>query len=229
MIETDLVVKVENVSKKYEMGRMTVDALKDVSFSLEKNVFVSIMGKSGCGKTTLLHLIGGLDSPTSGKIYINGVNIAEKSEKELSQFRRKSLGFVFQFFNLIPELTAWENIHFTLSLDKVKPDNEYLERLFELLDLKDRLTHLPSQLSGGQQQRVAIARALAAKPGIVLMDEPTGNLDEASSQIIMRGLVEIRKEFRQTLLVVTHDKDIAAEADYIIKLKDGRLLQEEDT
>ncbi len=216
-------IQTRGLCKTYGRGAQTVHALQDVTLSIKKGALVSVTGKSGCGKTTLLNLLGGLDAPTAGEITIQQENIAAKSETELSAFRRKQLGFVFQFFNLIPELNVRENIIFPVLLDKQKVDSAYFDRLVDLLELEDRLSHLPSQLSGGQQQRVAIARAFIAKPSLVLLDEPTGNLDEASSEKIMEGLQQIHKEFGQTMVLVTHNKEAAGLADTMIRLKDGRI------
>ena len=220
-------VRVWNVSKRYSVGNTTVQALDGVCFQLEEGSFSVIAGKSGCGKSTLLHLLGGLDTPDSGEIRVRDIRIDHMPECELCRVRRRELGFVFQSYNLIPELTARENILFPTMLEKKKVDDAYFKRLVKILNLEDRLLHLPDQLSGGQRQRVAIARSMILKPALILMDEPTGNLDTASSRKIMSGIRTIQREYGQTLLIVTHDMDIAAGADRILHLCDGKLVEKE--
>lgn len=209
------------------MGNSKVTALEDICFQLEEGTFSVIIGKSGCGKSTLLNLLGGLDTPDNGEIWIHDKEISQIPERELCHIRRKKLGFVFQSYNLIPELTARENILFPAMLEKCKIDNKYFDHLVQILELEDRLMHLPDQLSGGQQQRVAIARAMILKPALVLMDEPTGNLDTNSSHQMMEGILKIQKEYGQTMLIVTHDLDIAQVADQVLHLCDGKLVEKQ--
>lgn len=220
------IVKVESLTKTYQIGDATVYALNNISFHIKEKTFVSVIGKSGSGKSTLLHMLGGLDSPTQGKVFIDNVEITAQKEKQLSVFRRQNIGFVFQFFDLIEELNVKENIMFPVLLDKKEVDMEYFEKLVSLLGLQERLGHLPSQLSGGQQQRAAIARALISKPKLILMDEPTGNLDETSARAVIDLIQLVMKHFHTTIIVVTHDADVANAADTMLKLKDGALLGE---
>lgn len=220
------IVKVESLTKTYQIGDATVYALNNISFHIKEKTFVSVIGKSGSGKSTLLHMLGGLDSPTQGKVFIDNVEITAQKEKQLSVFRRQNIGFVFQFFDLIEELNVKENIMFPVLLDKKEVDMEYFEKLVSLLGLQERLGHLPSQLSGGQQQRAAIARALISKPKLILMDEPTGNLDETSARAVIDLIQLVMKHFHTTIIVVTHDADVANAADTVLKLKDGALLGE---
>lgn len=220
------IVKVESLTKTYQIGDATVYALNNISFHIKEKTFVSVIGKSGSGKSTLLHMLGGLDSPTQGKVFIDNVEITAQKEKQLSVFRRQNIGFVFQFFDLIGELNVKENIMFPVLLDKKDVDMEYFEKLVSLLGLQERLEHLPSQLSGGQQQRAAIARALISKPKLILMDEPTGNLDETSARAVIDLIQLVMKHFHTTIIVVTHDADVANAADTVLKLKDGALLGE---
>lgn len=214
-----------NVVKTFETGMTNVSAVNNVSLHIKKSEFVSIMGKSGSGKSTLLHLIGGLDSPDSGNIIVDSVNITNMKEKELSNFRKKNIGFVFQFFNLIPELSAMDNILLAQQLSGVTYDKEYYNKLITLLGLSKRQSHLPSQLSGGEKQRVAIARALITKPKLLLLDEPTGNLDTESASMVLSMLIELKKEINQTVLMVTHDLECAEKADSIIILKNGKVVE----
>ncbi len=217
------ILRTENLCKSYEEGGNKVHALKDVNISINKGEFVAIVGPSGSGKSTLLHLLGGVDRPTSGKVFINGVDIYSLDEKDLAIFRRRQVGLIFQFYNLIPVLTAEENVTLPLILDNKKPDKEFMDDLIRTLGLQDRRTHLPSQLSGGQQQRVSIGRAMMYKPAIVLADEPTGNLDSKNSKEIMELLKLSVRKYNETLIVITHDIKIAATADRIIHIEDGEI------
>jgi putative ABC transport system ATP-binding protein len=217
------IVRTKELKKIYGTGESAVAALDGVDLSVEEGAFTAVVGKSGSGKSTLLHLIGGLDAPSSGEVYIGEENITSMPEKKLSVFRRKNIGFVFQFFNLIPELNARENILFPLMLDKAEPDKAYFNDLISLLGIEDRLSHLPEQLSGGEKQRVAIARAMILKPKLVLLDEPTGNLDEESGRAVMDMLLSVRGRFKQSMVVVTHDRDVAARADAVVTIKDGAV------
>ena len=220
-------VEVRSLTKEYKIGDSVVKALDDVSFSVDEKTLTSVIGKSGSGKSTLLHIIGALDTPTNGEVIIDGEEITNKNEKYLSTFRRRNIGFVFQFFDLIQELNVKENIMFPVLLDKREVDMDYYNELVSVLEIGDRLNHLPSQLSGGQQQRVAIARALIAKPKIILMDEPTGNLDENSANAVIELLQKVMKNFSPTIIVVTHDIDVANSADRILTLKNGQIYREQ--
>ena len=220
-------LRTEQLCKTYGQGENRVEALKDVSLSVEKGEFVAIMGPSGSGKSTLLHLLGGVDTPTSGKIYVEGQDLSTKDPEALAIFRRRQVGLIYQFYNLIPVLNVEENITLPLLMDGRKPDPAYLAELLKLLKLEDRKRHLPSQLSGGQQQRVAIGRALISNPALVLADEPTGNLDSQNSREIMELLKYSNRTYRQTLIVITHDRDVALQAQRILELRDGRLLERE--
>lgn len=202
-------VEVELLSKTYGKGETTVQALRNVSFTVQKGEFVAIVGESGSGKMTLLNMLGALDRPQSGKVRIDGKDIFTMSEKELTVFRRRNISFIFQAFNLIPELTVEQNMIFPILLDYQKPDARYLEELLEVLNLKERRHHLPSQLSGGQQQRVAIGRALITRPSLILADEPTGNLDSANSQEVIALLKEASRKYKQTIIMITHNRSIA--------------------
>ncbi|AAO36345.1 ABC transporter ATP-binding protein [Clostridium tetani] len=217
------ILKVENLSKIYGEGNNRVEALRNVSFAIERGEFVAIVGASGSGKSTLLHMIGGLDKPTSGKVYIDGEDIYKLKEDNLAIFRRRNVGFVFQFFNLIPVLNVEENISLPALLDKDKIDKAYLKEVVEMLGLKERITHLPSELSGGQQQRVSIGRALINKPSIILADEPTGNLDSKNSKEVIELLKYSSKKYNQTLIIITHDMNIAEQADRVINIVDGEI------
>lgn len=221
------ILKVENLSKVYGDGNNKVEALKDVSFSINRGEFTAIVGASGSGKSTLLHMLGGLDRPTSGKVYLDGEDIYKLNEERLAIFRRRNIGFVFQFFNLIPVLDVEENISLPALLDKEKIDETYLDGLLWMLGLKDRKNHLPSELSGGQQQRVSIGRALVNKPSIILADEPTGNLDSKNSKEVIELLKLSSKNYNQTLIVITHDMSIAEQADRVITIVDGELKSDE--
>ena len=216
------ILEVQNLCKTYGKGEAEVRALDHVSFSVGKGEFIAIVGESGSGKSTLLNVVGALDNPTSGKVLIDGKDIFSMPEKKLTVFRRQNIGFIFQSFNLIPELNVEQNITFPLLLDYQKPDQKYVEELLEILGLKERRKHLPSQLSGGQQQRVAIGRALAARPAIILADEPTGNLDSKSTQEIMNVLKDLHKSGR-TVILITHDDEIAAQVKRVVRIKDGRI------
>lgn len=221
-------LEVKNICKTYGSGETTVKALKDVSFSVPKGEYVAIVGESGSGKSTLLNMIGALDTPTSGKVLIDSKDIFSMNDKKLTVFRRRNIGFIFQAFNLVPELTVEQNIIFPVLLDYQKPDKKYLEELLTVLNLKERRNHLPSQLSGGQQQRVAIARALITKPAVILADEPTGNLDSVTGMEVI-GLLKISAErFYQTILVVTHNEEIAQMAERIIRIEDGKVTGDSD-
>ena len=217
-------LEVKNICKTYGSGETAVKALRNVSFSVPKGEYVAIVGESGSGKSTLLNMVGALDVPTSGKVLIDGKDIFSMNDRKLTVFRRRNIGFIFQAFNLIPELTVEQNIIFPLLLDYQKPDKRYLEELLTVLNLKDRRNHLPSQLSGGQQQRVAIARALVAKPAIVLADEPTGNLDSKTSADVLGLLQRTSREFDQTLVMITHNNAIAQLADRIVRIEDGKIV-----
>ncbi len=220
------ILRVENLTKVYGNGTTKVIALDDVSFSVEKGEFVAIVGASGSGKSTLLHLIGGVDRPTSGKVFIDGKNIYNYDDDKLAIFRRRQVGLIYQFYNLIPILNVVENITLPLDLDNRKPDSGYLNQLIKLLGLENRKDHLPNELSGGQQQRTSIGRALITNPTIILADEPTGNLDSKSSDGIIELLKKSNKEYKQTIIMITHNMEIAKCADRIIKIEDGRIVKE---
>ncbi|APM39063.1 ABC transporter ATP-binding protein [Clostridium kluyveri] len=217
------ILKVENLSKIYGEGENKVEALKNVSFTINRGEFIAIMGASGSGKSTLLHMIGGLDRPTDGKVYVDGEDIYKLNEQKLAIFRRRNIGFVFQFFNLIPVLDVEENISLPALLDKEKVDKNYLNEVIDMLGLKDRIGHLPSQLSGGQQQRVSIGRALINKPALILADEPTGNLDSKNGREVIELLKLSSKKYNQTLIVITHDMNVAEQAEKIITISDGEI------
>lgn len=216
-------LRAESICKTYGSGETAVHALKNVSFSVSKGEFVAIVGESGSGKSTLLNMLGALDTPTSGSVFIDGKNTFAMKEKDLTIFRRQHIGFIFQAFNLIPELTVEQNMIFPLLLDRKRPNKRYLEELLSILNLTERRNHLPSQLSGGQQQRVAIGRALMAKPSLVLADEPTGNLDSQNSQEVIRLLQETSQNYEQTIIMITHNPAIARLADRILQVSDGVL------
>ncbi len=216
-------LEVKNLSKTYGTGETAVHALKNATFSVSKGEFVAVVGESGSGKSTLLNLIGGLDTPTAGKVFLDGRDLFSMKERNLTVFRRRNIGFVFQSFNLIPELTVEQNILFPVLLDYQKPDQKYLEQLLNLLHLTERRRHLPSQLSGGQQQRVAIGRALMTRPALILADEPTGNLDSQNSSEVIALLKEASRTYEQTIVMITHSRTIAQTADRILRVSDGVL------
>lgn len=216
-------LEVNNICKTYGSGETAVKALKNVSFSIPKGEYVAIVGESGSGKSTLLNMIGALDNPTSGKVMIDGKDIFSMNERKLTVFRRRNIGFIFQAFNLVPELTVEQNIIFPMLLDYQKPDKKYLEELLTVLNLKERRHHLPSQLSGGQQQRVAIGRALITRPALILADEPTGNLDTQNTSEVIALLKEASKKYEQTIVMITHSRSIAQTADRILQVSDGVL------
>ena len=216
-------LEVNNICKTYGSGETAVHALKKVSFSVPKGEYVAIVGESGSGKSTLLNMIGALDTPTSGKVVIGGKEIFSMNDNRLTVFRRRNIGFIFQAFNLIPELTVEQNIIFPVLLDYQKPDRKYLEELLTVLNLKERRNHLPSQLSGGQQQRVAIGRALITRPSLILADEPTGNLDTQNSSEVIALLKEASRKYEQTIIMITHNRGIAQSADRILQVSDGVL------
>lgn len=216
-------LEVRSVSKTYGSGETAVKALKDVSFSVRKGEFVAVVGESGSGKSTLLNMLGALDTPTSGRVFIDGKDIFAMKESELTVFRRRNIGFIFQAFNLIPELDVEQNIIFPVLLDYQKPDKRYLEELLAVLNLKDRRHHLPNQLSGGQQQRVAIGRALLTRPSLILADEPTGNLDTQNSSEVIALLKEASRKYEQTIIMITHNRGISMTADRILEVSDGYL------
>ena len=220
-------LRVENLSKSYGKGEAKVDALKNINLSIKKGEIIAIVGPSGSGKSTLLHLLGGVDKPTSGNVFINDINIYDLKEKDLAIFRRRNVGLIYQFYNLIPVLTVKENILLPAELDNRKIDKEYLEDLLKTLDLKERENHLPSELSGGQQQRTSIGRALINRPSIVLADEPTGNLDSKNSKEIVELLKVSVKKYNQTLIMITHDTNIALQADRVITIEDGIIKSDE--
>ena len=220
-------LRVEHLCKTYGTGENQVKALDDVSFSVNRGEFVAIIGPSGSGKSTLLHLLGGVDKPTSGKVYVDGCDVYAQNEEKLAIFRRRQVGLIYQFYNLIPVLDVVENMTLPVQLDGQKVNQKRLGELLDTLGLRGRERHLPNQLSGGQQQRVSIGRALMNAPAVVLADEPTGNLDSKNSQQIMELLKLSNKKYNQTLMVITHDESIALQADRIIAIEDGRILRDE--
>ena len=222
------ILRCENLSKYYGVGQARVTALENVNLSVEKGEFVAIIGASGSGKSTLLHMLGGVDRPDGGKILIEGTDIAALNEKQRSLFRRRKVGLVYQFYNLIPSIDVRQNILLPMLLDGQKPDEKRFNELTEILGLTERLRHLPGQLSGGQQQRVAIARALIYRPAILLADEPTGNLDKRNSEEITGLLKLSNKKYKQTVLLITHDERIALEADRIVTIEDGKIVRDEE-
>ena len=221
------IIKAENLTKTYGSGDNAVRALDNVSFSVEKGEFLAIIGPSGSGKSTLLHILGGVDRPTSGKVYMNGEDIYAQNEEQLAIFRRRYVGLIYQFYNLIPVLDVVENMTLPVLMDGRKVNEERLAELLEILSLKDRQKNLPNQLSGGQQQRVSIGRALMNAPSVVLADEPTGNLDSRNSQEIVELLKLSNKKYGQTLIVITHDEQIALQADRVIAIEVGRIIRDE--
>ena len=221
------ILKVEHLSKVYGQGENEVRALDDVSFSVVKGQFVAIIGPSGSGKSTLLHILGGVDRPSSGKVWLEGQDVFAQNEEQLAIFRRRQVGLIYQFYNLIPARDVTENITLPVLLDGRKVNGERLQKLLETLNLTDRAHHLPNQLSGGQQQRVSIGRALMNAPAVVLADEPTGNLDSKNSQEIVELLKKRNRDYGQTLIVITHDESIALQADRILAIEDGRIIRDE--
>ncbi len=221
------VLKAEHLTKVYGSGENEVRALDDVSFYIQRGEFVAIIGPSGSGKSTLLHILGGVDRPTSGRVYLDGIDVYGQNEEQLAIFRRREVGLIYQFYNLIPVLNVVENMTLPVQMDGRKVGEERLQELLKLLSLEDRKNHLPNQLSGGQQQRVSIGRALMNAPAIVLADEPTGNLDSRNSQEIMELLKFSNKKYSQTLVMITHDENLALQADRIIAIEDGRIARDE--
>lgn len=221
------ILEVKNLSKTYGKGETMVKALDNVSFSVEQGEFVAIIGPSGSGKSTLLHILGGVDVASSGSVIINNTDISTLNETKLAIFRRRQIGLIYQFYNLIPILTVEENMTLPLLLDGIKPDKRQIDDLINILGLKQRMNHLPNQLSGGQQQRVAIGRALVNNPALMLADEPTGNLDSQNSKEIISLLRKFNKEHNQTVIIITHDEKIALSADRIISIEDGRITRDE--
>jgi len=220
-------IEIDKISKIYNKDTVPIYALDEFNLKIEKGEFLAIVGRSGSGKSTLLNCLGCLDTFESGNVFIDGINISTLVEKERCLFRRKNIGFVFQFFNLISELTVFENIIFSSLLEHKKYDKEYIKELIARLELQKRLDHTPDEISGGQQQRTAIARAFSLKPALVLLDEPTGNLDQQSNDIVIDMILELHKEFQQTILIVTHDNEIAKRADRIIYMADGKMVEKE--
>lgn len=221
------ILKVDNLTKIYGKDSNTVVALNNINFKVEKGEFVAIVGASGSGKSTLLHILGGVDRPTSGKVYVEGEDVYNLNETNLAIFRRRQVGLIYQFYNLIPILNITENMTLPILLDGKKVDEDYLNELLDILDLKNRVNHLPNELSGGQQQRVSIGRALMNHPSILLADEPTGNLDSKSSKEIIELLKLSNKKYHQTIIMITHDQSLALNADRIITLKDGKIIKDE--
>jgi putative ABC transport system ATP-binding protein len=221
------ILKVEHLSKHYGSGENLVKAVDDISFSVEKGEFLAIIGPSGSGKSTLLHILGGVDRPTAGKVFVDGTDVYAQNDEALAVFRRRQVGLIYQFYNLIPVLTAEENMTLPVLLDGRQINKERLEELLDTLGLKERRKNLPNQLSGGQQQRVSIGRALMNAPAVVLADEPTGNLDSKNSQEIVELLKLSNKRYGQTLIVITHDESIALQADRIIAIEDGKIVRDE--
>ena len=221
------ILKVENLSKIYGKGDAKAIALNDISFEVEEGEFLAVIGPSGSGKSTLLHTIAGLEKPTSGKVYFYDKNMYEMNKKDLTILRRQKIGIIYQFYNLIPTLNVEENILLPIELDRKKVDKDKLDNIIKFLNLENRKKHLPNELSGGQQQKVAIGRALMIDPTIILADEPTGNLDSKSSYEIIQSLKRANKEYNQTIIMITHNMEIAKEANRIIRIEDGRILSEQ--
>ena len=221
------ILEIRNLCKEYGKGEIKVEALKDVSFNVEQGEFVAIVGPSGSGKSTLLHILGGVDTPTSGEVIISGTDIGKLDENNLAIFRRRQIGLIYQFYNLIPILNVEENMTLPILLDGKKPDKKLLKSLVDKLGLNDRLKHLPNQLSGGQQQRVSIGRALINHPALLLADEPTGNLDSKNSKEIISLLRKFNRENNQTVIIITHDEHIALSADRVITIEDGQITKDE--
>jgi putative ABC transport system ATP-binding protein len=224
------VLRAEDLKKELQMGEVTVHALRGVSLTVSRGEFMGIIGPSGSGKSTLLGLIGGLDTPTSGKVFIDGVDITDLNERELTRVRNEKIGFVFQFFNLVPTLTALENVALPIQFARKRQfdPTQRAKELLDMLGLGDRLTHRPTQLSGGQQQRVAMARALANAPALLLCDEPTGNLDTESTEIVMKSLRDVQRAMNTTVIIVTHDPDVASQMERLVTLVDGKVAQDTD-
>ena len=225
----DYIVRTVGLKKYYRLGENTVKALDGVDFAVKEREFTAIIGKSGSGKSTLLHMIGGLDTPTAGEVYVDGRKLSDMNREQLAVFRRRKVGFVFQSYNLVPDLNVYENVVLPIELDGKRIDRRFVREILELLQIDGKAEALPGMLSGGQQQRVAIARAVAAKPGIILADEPTGNLDTASGHDVMGLLKVAAKQFQQTVvLLITHDNDIAQMADRTVHIEDGRIVKAGD-
>lgn len=220
-------LRVENLCKTYGKKDVKVDALKNVSFSVSKGEFIAIVGPSGSGKSTLLHILGGVERPTSGHVYVEGEDIVFQNENNLALYRRRQVGLIYQFYNLIPILNVKENISLPILLDGKKPDEKYLQELIEVLGLQNRVNHLPNELSGGQQQRVSIGRALVYHPSLLLADEPTGNLDSKASEEIMELLEMSNQKYGQTIIMITHDEELAMHAKRIISIEDGQIIKDE--
>lgn len=221
----DYIVRTVGLKKYYRLGENTVKALDGVDFAVKEREFTAIIGKSGSGKSTLLHMIGGLDTPTAGEVYVDGRKLSDMNREQLAIFRRRKVGFVFQSYNLVPDLNVYENVVLPIELDGKRIDRRFVREILELLQIDGKAEALPGMLSGGQQQRVAIARAVAAKPGIILADEPTGNLDTASGHDVMGLLKVAAKQFQQTVVLITHDNDIAQMADRTVHIEDGRIVK----
>lgn len=221
------ILRTENLTKTYGTGNTKVTALDNLNLTISQGQFVSIIGSSGSGKSTLLHMLGGVDRPTKGKIYIEDTDISSMDETKLALFRRRKVGLIYQFYNLIPTLNVEKNILLPMLLDDIKPKREEFDKIVQMLGLNERLNHLPNQLSGGQQQRVAIGRSLVYKPSIILADEPTGNLDKKNSEATLEMLKLSNKEYNQTILLITHDEKIALSADRVITIDDGRIVSDE--
>ncbi len=222
------ILKVEHLCKTYGKGEQEIKAVDDISFTVSKGEFVAVVGSSGSGKSTLLHLIGGVDKPTSGKVMINGTDIYKLNNDKLAIFRRRQVGLIYQFYNLIPILNVEENITLPCRLDGIQVEKERLEEILSILGLENRRKHLPNELSGGQQQRTSIGRALINHPALVLADEPTGNLDSKASKEILELLKLSNQKYKQTIIMITHDKELAAEADRIINIEDGKIVSDEE-